>query len=94
MEENPKFLESVITVHAMRDEFSSTTQRQRGSPCIGKLQTHLELKQQNRAKSKFKAMSIVFFYVKGVVMFVFFFMKIRMKRCVDAKGEYIKGETK
>ena len=21
-------------------------------------------------------------------------MKIRMKRCVDAKGEYIKGETK
>ena len=34
-----------------------------------------------------------FFYVKGVVMFVFF-MKIRMKRCVDAKGEYIKGETK
>ena len=23
-----------------------------------------------------------------------FIMKIRMKRCVDAKGEYIKGETK
>ena len=36
-------------------------------------------------------MLIVFFYVKGVV--VFFFMKIRMKRCVDAKGEYIRGET-
>ena len=77
----------------MRDEFSSTTQRQRGSPCIGKLQTHLKLKKKNRAKSKFKAMSIVFFDVKGVVMFVFF-MKIRMKRCVDVKGEYIKGETK
>ena len=82
----------MITVHAMREEFSSTTQRQRESPSIGKLQTHLKLKNQNRAKSKFKAMSI-FFYVKGVVMFVFF-MKIRMKRCVDAKGEYIKGETK
>ena len=54
----------------------------------------LKLKNQNRAKSKFKAMSIVFFYVKGVVMFVFFFMKIRIKRCVDAKGEYIKGEAK
>ena len=38
-----------------------------------KLQTHLKLKKQNRAKSKFKAMSIVFFYVKGVVMFVFFY---------------------
>ena len=50
--------------------------------------------QIKKAKSKFKAMSIVFFYVKGVVMFVFFLMKIRMKRCVDAKGEYIKGETK
>ena len=60
IEENPKFLDSLITVHAMRDEFSSTTQRQRGSPCIGKLQTHLKLKKQNRAKSKFKAMSIVF----------------------------------
>ena len=60
-EENPKFLDSVITVHAMRDEFSSTTLRQRGSPCIGKQQTQLELKKQNRAKSKFKAMSIVFF---------------------------------
>ena len=45
IEENPKFLYSVITaVPAMRDEFSSTTQRQRGSPCIGKLQTHHELK--------------------------------------------------
>ena len=73
IEENPKFLDCVITVHAMRDEFSSTTQRQRGSPCIRKLQTHLKLKKQNRAKSKFKAMSIVFFYVKGVVMFVFFY---------------------
>ena len=61
IEENPKFLDSVITVHAMRDEFSSMTQRQRGSPCIGKLQTHLKLKKQNRAKSKFKAMSIVLF---------------------------------
>ena len=29
--------------------------------------------QIKKAKSKFKAMSIVFFYVKGVVMFVFFF---------------------
>ena len=57
------------------------------------LQTHLKLKKQNRAKSKFKAMSIVFFYVRGVVMFCFF-VKIRMKRCVDAKGEYIKGDTK
>ena len=37
LEENPKFLDSVITVPVMRDEFSSTTQRQRGSPCIGKL---------------------------------------------------------
>ena len=73
IEENPKFLDSVITVHAMRDEYSSTTQRQRGSSCIEKLQTHLELKKQNRAKSKFQAMSIVlFFYVKGVVMFFFF----------------------
>ena len=93
IEENPKFLDSVLTVPAMRDEFSSTTQRQRDSPCIGKLQTHHELKKQNRAKSKFKAMLIFFFYVKGVVMF-FFFMKIQMKRCVDAKGECIKGETK
>ena len=33
IEENPKFLDSVITVPVMRDEFSSTTQRQRGSPC-------------------------------------------------------------
>ena len=29
--ENPKFLDSVITGRTMRDEFSSTTQRQRGS---------------------------------------------------------------
>ena len=48
IEENPKFLDSVITVHAMRDEFSSTTQRQRGSPCIGKLHTHHELRKQNQ----------------------------------------------
>ena len=79
----------MLTVPAMRDEFSSTTQRQRDSPCIGKLQTHHELKKQNKAKSKFKAMLIVFFCVK-----FFFFVKIRMKRCVDAKGENIKGETK
>ena len=38
IEENLKFLDSVVTVPAMRDEFSSMTQRQRGSPCIGKLQ--------------------------------------------------------
>ena len=38
-------------------------------------------------------MLIVFFYVKSVVVF-FFFLKIWMKRCIDAKGEYIKGETK
>ena len=48
IEENPKFLDSVITVPAMRDEFSSMTQRKGGSPCIGKLQTHHELKKQNR----------------------------------------------
>ena len=47
IEENPKFLNSVIIVSAMRDEFSSTTQRQRGSPYIGKLQTHHELKAIN-----------------------------------------------
>ena len=41
IEENPKFLDSVITIPAMRDEFSSTTQRQRGSPCNGKLQIHM-----------------------------------------------------
>ena len=49
--------------------------------------------QIKKAKSKFKAMLIVFFYDKSVVVF-FFFVKIRMKRCVDAKREYIKGETK
>ena len=37
IEENPKFLDSVVTVPAMRDEFSSATQWQRGSPWIGKL---------------------------------------------------------
>ena len=58
--ENPKFLDSVITVPAMRDEFSSTTQRQKGSPCIGKLQTHHELRKPNKTKSKFKAMLIFF----------------------------------
>ena len=72
IEENPKFLDSVITVPAMGDEFSSATQRQRGTPCIGKPQTHLELKKQNKAKSKFKAMLIVFFYVKDVVVFFFY----------------------
>ena len=71
IEEKPKFLDSVHTVPAMRDEFSSTTQRQRDSACIGKLQTHHELEKQNNAKSKFKAMLIVFFYVKGVVVFFF-----------------------
>ena len=48
IEENPKFLDSVITVPAMRDEFSRTTQRQRGSPCNGKLQTHHELRKQTK----------------------------------------------
>ena len=48
IEENPKFLGSVITVPAMRDEFSNTTQRQRGSPCTGKLQTHHYLRKQNQ----------------------------------------------
>ena len=43
IEENPKFLDSVITISAMRDEFSNTTQRQKGSSCIGKLQTHDKL---------------------------------------------------
>ena len=69
IEENFKFLDSVITVPAMRDEFSSTTQRQRGSPCIGKLQTHHELK-----KSKFKAMLIGFFMLR-VLSCSFFFYK-------------------
>ena len=70
IEEKPKFLDSVITVPAMRDEFSSTTQRQGGSPCIGKLQAHHKLRKQNKAKSKFKAM-LIFFYVKSVVVFFF-----------------------
>ena len=48
IEENPKFLDSVVTVPAMRDEFSSTTQRQRDSPCTGKLQTHHYLRKQNQ----------------------------------------------
>ena len=73
IEENPKFLDSVITVPAMRDEFSSTTQRQGCSPSIGKLKAHHELRKQHKAKSKFKAMLIVFFfYVKGVVVFFFY----------------------
>ena len=76
----------------MRDEFSSTIQRQKGSPCIGKLQTNHELRKQNKAKSKFKALLIVFFMLR--VLSCSFFMKIRMKRYVDVKGEYIKGETK
>ena len=61
IEENPKFLDSVLTVHAMRDEFSSTTQRQRGSPYIGKLQTHLKLKEKNRAKIKIQGNVNCFF---------------------------------
>ena len=68
-EENPKFLDSVITVAAMKDEFSSTTLRQRGSPCIGKLQTHHGLRKQNKAKSKFKAMLIVFSWVLSCFFF-------------------------
>ena len=71
IEENPKFLDSVITVPAMRDEFYSTTPRQRSSPCIGKLQTHHELKKQNKAKSKFKAM-LIFFYMLRVLSCSFF----------------------
>ena len=71
IEKNSKFLDSVITVRAMRDEISSTTQRQRDNPCIEKLQIHHELKKQNKAKSKFKAMLIVFFYVKSVVFFFY-----------------------
>ena len=47
IEENPKYLDSVITVPAMRDEFSSTTHRQRGSRCIVKQQTHHKLRNQN-----------------------------------------------
>ena len=48
IEEKPKFLDSVITVPAMRDEFFSTTQTRRGSPCIGKLQTHRDLRKQKQ----------------------------------------------
>ena len=56
----------------MRDEFSSTSQGQRGSPCIGKLQTHHELRKQNKTKSKFQGnVDYFFFYVKGVVVFFF-----------------------
>ena len=33
-----------------------------------------------------------FFYVKGVVVSFFFFMKIRMKRCVDVKGGESSGQ--
>ena len=72
IEENPKFLDSVITVHAMRDEISNTTQRQRGSPCIGKLQTHHELKKLNKPKSKFKAMLIVFFVLRVWPVYFFY----------------------
>ena len=49
IEENFTFLDSVLTVSAMRDEFSRTIQRQRDSPCIKKLQTHHELKKQNQS---------------------------------------------
>ena len=70
IEENPKFLDSVIPVPAMRHEFSSTTPRQRGSPSIGKLQTHHGLKKQNKAKSKFKAMLIVFSWVLSCSFFL------------------------
>ena len=63
IEEKPKFLDSVITVLAMTDEFSSTTQRQRSSPCIGKLQTLYKSKKQNKAKSNFKAMLIYFLFL-------------------------------
>ena len=69
IEENPKFLDSVITVPAMRDEFSSATQKQRGSPCIGKLQTHHKLKKQNQNSRQ--CWLFFFFYVKGVVVFIF-----------------------
>ena len=56
----------------MRDEFSSTSQGQRGSPCIGKLQTHHELRKQNKTKSKFQGnVDYFFFNVKGVVVFFF-----------------------
>ena len=73
IEEKPKFLDSVHTVPAMRDEFSSMTQRQRDSACIGKLQTHHELKKQNNAKSKFKAMLIVFFMLRVLSCSFFFY---------------------
>ena len=69
IEENPKFLDSEITVPATRDEFSSTTPIQRGIPCIGKLQTHHGLRKQNKAKSKFKAMLIVFSWVLSCSFF-------------------------
>ena len=69
IEENPKFWDSVITVPAMRNEFSSTTPRQRGSACIGKLQTHHGLRKKNKVKSKFKAMLIVFFWVLSCSFF-------------------------
>ena len=36
----------------------------------------------------------LFCFMLRVLSGCFFFMKIQMKRCVDAKGEYIKGETK
>ena len=58
-----------------------------------KFKTHHELRKQNKAKSKFKAMLIVFCFFMLRVLSCSFFMKIQMKRCVDAKGEYIKGET-
>ena len=36
---------------------------------------------------------LFFFMLRGLSC-SFFFIKIQMKRYVDAKGEYIKGETK
>ena len=57
-----------------------------------KLQTHHGLRKQNKAKSKVKVM-LIFLLCYGCCR-VLFFMKIRMKRCVDANGECIKRETK
>ena len=65
IEENPKFLDSVITVSAMRDAFSSTIPRQRGSPCIGKLQTHLGLRKQIKIQGNIDC------FFLGVVVFFF-----------------------
>ena len=75
IEENPKFFDSVLTVPAMRDEFSSTTKRQRDSPCIGKLQTHHELKKQNQNfKIKIQG-NVNFFFMLRVLSCSFFVWK-------------------